>query len=362
MGTHTCVGQMHDAGAPSSFGGEGGVGDVDVSGGASSGASGAPIDASSAGEGGNASQGGAEPGEATMGGDGGAMAGTSSEGDGGEPPLPTDREFAQWPMPNPVGSGYPHPAQYDTSKPDVVVDRITGLTWESNAGNENYKWADAAAKCKETTTGGYRDWRLPSRIELLSLVDFTRTFPAINLAAFPDARSSGYWTASPSPAAPNRYSYVEFDLGIAWTDTSGELHWARCVRGLPSASPPHYSTLQGYVRDNATGLNWEMPAPDDDVDYAGAVAHCKALTAGGFESWRLPSINELQTLVDVRSDQPAMDVAVFSDVDAETDMFWSSSPYLRDPEINRHWMLQDHGGVGTADEADGLHRVRCVLP
>lgn len=40
-------------------------------------------------------------------------------------------------------------------------------------------------------------WRMPTRAELVSLVDDTRLGPAINTDLFPDTKSTWYWTGTP---------------------------------------------------------------------------------------------------------------------------------------------------------------------
>ena len=50
-------------------------------------------------------------------------------------------------------------------------------------------------------------WRLPTRIELLSLVDDTRSEPAIDVARFPDTQSAAYWTATPL-ASDSSYAWI----------------------------------------------------------------------------------------------------------------------------------------------------------
>lgn len=292
---------------------------------------------------------------------GGAGGEPAEGGVGGEAPDLANREWALWPMPNAAGSGVPHAAKYDTSKADVTLDRITGLTWEAVPSDVDYKWADAKALCKAATIGGYTDWRMPTRIELLSIVDFSKAQPAIDGAAFPACESSGYWATTPAPDNPNYYATIDFELGYGYADVSGELHFVRCVRGTPNADPPHYKVNKGYVTDNATGLNWEMPAPAESLDYAASADRCAALTAGGFNVWRLPTIKELQTLVDVTAAPPAMDTSVFTDVSAEVDMFWSASRDVYFTEMESNWLLQVDTGAMPADTLDGKHRSRCVF-
>lgn len=287
--------------------------------------------------------------------------GEPTEGVGGQAPDLANREWALWPMPNAAGSDLPHAAKYDTAKAGVTLDRITGLTWETEPSDVDHKWADANALCEAATTGGYTDWRMPTRIELLSIVDFSKVQPAIDGAAFPACESGGYWTTSPMPDNPNYYRTVDFELGDSYADISGELNFVRCVRGTPNADPPHYKVNKGYVTDNATGLSWEMPAPVEPLDYAASVARCDDLLAGGLGIWRLPTIKELQTLVDVTASAPAMDTSVFTDVSAEIDMFWSTSHYVYFKDMELNWLLQVDTGVMPADTLDIKHRSRCVF-
>jgi hypothetical protein len=292
----------------------------------------------------------------------GGEGGGGSPGMGGERPTVSNRELAQWPMPNPAGTGLPHAAQYETTSPAVTLDRITGLTWEAQPVKQDYSWADASALCDAATTGGHQDWRLPTRIELISLLDVTVSEPTIDSSAFPACESSLYWSSTPSAGFPNRYEAIDFQVGYGYADTAGELHFARCVRGNPLAAAPRYTAHNGYVTDNATGLSWEMPAPAGTADYAATIARCDALTAGGITVWRLPSIKELQTLVDVTKSAPAMDTSFFTDVSADVEMFWSASPAIYAPQQpDLIWLLQDDSGVPPATTPDDHARSRCVF-
>jgi hypothetical protein len=291
----------------------------------------------------------------------GGAGGEPAQGIAGEAPDLANREWALWPMPNAAGSGLPHPAKYDTTKAEVTLDRITGLTWEAEPSDLDYKWVDAKALCQAATTGGYTDWRLPTRIELLSIVDYSKAQPAIDGTAFPACESSGYWASTAAPDDPNHYAVIDFELGYGYADISGELHFVRCVRGTPNADPPHYKVDKGYVTDNATGLHWEMPAPVEPLDYAASAARCDELLAGGLSNWRLPTIKELQTLVDVTASPPAMDTSVFTDVSTEIDMFWSASRDVYFTDMELHWLLQVDTGAMPADSLDMKHRSRCVF-
>lgn len=52
---------------------------------------------------------------------------------------------------------------------------------------------------------GLDDWRLPTREELHSIVNYHRYFPAIDTAWFPNTQSSMFWSASPSARSDSDY-------------------------------------------------------------------------------------------------------------------------------------------------------------
>src|SRR5690606_8866891 len=90
-----------------------------------------------------------------------------------------EHRFANWPMPHPAESGLPNPVSYDTSQVDIVIDNVTGLMWQREP-SQSQPYEDAASYCAELAVGGFCDWRLPTRIELVSLVDSERSLPAID--------------------------------------------------------------------------------------------------------------------------------------------------------------------------------------
>ena len=141
--------------------------------------------------------------------------------------------WALWPMPNAASAGLPNPASYDTATPDVVLDKVTGLVWQARVPPSTQTWAGAKAYCASLVLAGFRDWRLPSRIELISIVDYTIAAPGpvIDAAAFPDTPNTLFWTASSEALyGTTRAWYVEFDNGFAFTEATDIEYNVRCVR------------------------------------------------------------------------------------------------------------------------------------
>jgi hypothetical protein len=122
------------------------------------------------------------------------QAGSGWAGDAGDATpvnqLPrSDHASPTWPMPNPVASQLTPLLSYGAAQAGVVPDNVTKLEWQQHIDDTARTWAEATAYCDALEMAGADDWRLPSRIELISLVDFSRVNPSIDLGAFPDAAS-----------------------------------------------------------------------------------------------------------------------------------------------------------------------------
>jgi len=92
-------------------------------------------------------------------------------------------------MPNPRESGLPNPASYEVSDSgNQVTDKVTGLVWQRNVDGSKYTWEDAQQHCACFAVDGVAGWRLPSRIELASIADWTTANPSIDSNAFPTRR------------------------------------------------------------------------------------------------------------------------------------------------------------------------------
>jgi hypothetical protein len=81
----------------------------------------------------------------------------------------------------------------------VILDRLTGLMWtkDANLPSGTKLLADAFTYCTNLTYGGYHDWRLPNVCELLSLIDYGRSSPAIPAGhPFLNVQNSMYWSSS----------------------------------------------------------------------------------------------------------------------------------------------------------------------
>ncbi len=143
-------------------------------------------------------------------------------------------QFADWPMPS-RGLGANTAPSY-TLLTDTVVDGVTQLIWQRNVPESvsgcgsTCTWDKAKAYCESLELDGASDWRLPTRIELVSILDDEAIMPSIDAEAFPNTPSQSFWTASIYAGESSRAWVVAFGAfqSIAQAKTSG--HRVRCVR------------------------------------------------------------------------------------------------------------------------------------
>jgi hypothetical protein len=134
-----------------------------------------------------------------------------------------------------AATGEPLPAEAADAHV-VVRDAAHNLEWlvaYTTKKPVNHKKAEAAvAKLK---TLGHTDWRLPTRVELLTLVDDTKFRPAIDTNFFPGTESDWHWTATPAAWSPSDCAWlVGFSYGGA---SANHRSSAACVRAVRSVVP-----------------------------------------------------------------------------------------------------------------------------
>lgn len=122
----------------------------------------------------------------------------------------------------------PGPGQYE------ALDNASGLVWPRIAqGSRTYQ--GAIDYCATSALGTSSAWRLPSRSELSSIIDKTRTVvsePAVNQAALPGVELQSYWTRSVYHPDENQAWSVSFhSMGTASVDKTIALR-VLCVRDL----------------------------------------------------------------------------------------------------------------------------------
>jgi len=117
----------------------------------------------------------------------------------------------------------------------VVTDTLTRLQWQDDYGDNNKSatyttWSDAVAYCKTLYLDG-GGWRLPTRAELLTIVDYSRVDKCIS-DDFKQTIGFFYWASNSHAKYETNAWRVSFNSG--YTNYSNKLGKSnvRCVRAL----------------------------------------------------------------------------------------------------------------------------------
>ena len=255
---------------------------------------------------------------------------------------------------------------------DIVDDRATGLLWSADANLFTFpmSWQDGLDAIREMRgerAFGRDDWRLPNRRELRSLISHQAKKPALPAGhPFRNVFLGWYWTSTTSAMAPGYAWYVHLEGGRMFYGRKDSHYLVWPVSGqsgvLPATGqttcfdiggnevpcggsgqdgelevgagwPAHRFVPQQHgIEDILTGLVWyrrgdllSRPASWDQ-----ALAVVTALAVATQIPWRLPTINELESLVDASAHTPALpDQHSFAGVQAA---YWSSTTSGFEPD------------------------------
>jgi hypothetical protein len=212
----------------------------------------------------------------------------------------------------------------------MVRDDVTGLIWEVKTDDgsmhdkdDTYTWQDAQdvfiANLNSQQYGGNDDWRLPMVKELFSILNRNSCNPTIDVNYFPNTANqvpshpNHYWSSQTVIPYPDNAWIVVFSHGsVNENYNKAEEYYVRAVRGeFPVAHL--VDNRDGTITDRSTGLMWQQ---DREITYpvsywGDALAYCENLTLAGYSDWRLPNINELQSIVDYNHFSPAIDINFF---------------------------------------------------
>jgi hypothetical protein len=251
--------------------------------------------------------------------------------------------------------------RYTIHDDGTVTDLVTGLHWQRDADARRMTQDDAEAHAEALVAAGHDDWRLPTIAELFSLADLRgdlhRDRPYIDAAVFPFAYPDGAvdehgppggrrldaQAASSTRSVATTMGRDRSAFGFNLADgriKAYPLHLprlVRCVRGGgPLPDPRFVPGASGEtVIDRATGLEWQRADAGSAMDARAADVYADCLIHADRDDWRLPTVKELQSIVDYRRSPradaeadrgPAIDPAfALPDPDA---WYWSATAHL----------------------------------
>ena len=289
--------------------------------------------------------------------------------------------------------GVSWPSQRFEVHDHTVTDQLTGLVWAKNANMAEFPlaWEEAigyVAAMNRDHAFGFSDWRLPNRRELRSLMSHQTRKPALPDIPLPTSSADGTGRPPPPPSIPLLrgifiwkgarmfYGHKE-QFFMVWPvrgkgnnilpatgqtecyDATGER--ISCTGSgqdgaFRSGSPwpePRFEAAESGFLDRLTNLCWHGSA-----DLSGRLSTWEEAFEtvaelnrghGGTAPWRLPNINELESLVDCSTHSPALPHGhPFRDVG---EGYWSSTTSLFEPDWA--WALYlTKGAVGVGQKKD----------
>jgi hypothetical protein len=213
-----------------------------------------------------------------------------------------------------------HADEFVAEADRTVLDSKTGMRWQDEALPPS-TWDEAKRTCAQSRRQGKSGWRLPSKLELVSLIDFTGAKP------LPDpftGSDSEVWTSveSPRPSASKRVWVVQFSPvgNTATRHATSAIASPKCVLGdpiLPARLRAGGSA--GIVVDDVAKLEWSAsPTTSTPIGRASLATDCAA-------GWRFPTMKELASILDdTRIDGPFSDPQLLHPGTAPL-AYWSSA-------------------------------------
>lgn len=140
-------------------------------------------------------------------------------------------------------------ARYIVIQNGTVRDQATGLMWKQCAEGLSgvgcvlgrpamlLTWTEAQRRARNSGAGGYADWRLPDREELLSLLQRRCHGMDIDGVSFPNTPHGRFWSATPASYYPGSAWRVHFGNGNIDYGIQKESAYVRLVRDADACTP-----------------------------------------------------------------------------------------------------------------------------
>ncbi|MEI6126829.1 MAG: DUF1566 domain-containing protein [Pseudomonadota bacterium] len=200
----------------------------------------------------------------------------------------------------------------------------------------------------------------------------------LNLVAFAGIFSVMFFVPSAASALPISDKAQTGDYAGAFNDDAGYGIFSFAYETTPTTTVPATTTTilpattttttttinsssytdfgNGIVRDNVTGLEWQKATAPGTYSWDEAIAYCGALVLGWHDDWRLPTINELASIVDSGGYAPAINATYFPDTRSSN--YWSSSELIFD--TGSAWLVDFNYGYMDYSNKTDRNYVRAV--
>ncbi|MGR3310284.1 MAG: Lcl C-terminal domain-containing protein [Candidatus Brocadiales bacterium] len=118
------------------------------------------------------------------------------------------------------------------------------------------------------------------------------------------------------------------------------------------------------VMDKETDLVWEKSPSITPMNWFDAILHCYNRTVGGRKGWRLPTVEELASIVDTIETEPTLPVGhIFDTTAVQWSNYWSATTNAGDTDFAAEFAWVVHfgtGGISRNPKSTGTAYVWCV--
>lgn len=234
----------------------------------------------------------------------------------------------------------------------TALDTLTGLRWENEGGGGTETWQTAKEACESSMRQGKTGWRLPTRIELLSVTNYAADlkWPSNFTSA-----SWEYWTSETDPRTNVNAKVWTVNMfsragSPVLRDPVG-VDRGRCVLGSPlKGASLVLGTTPGTVEDVNSDLAWsESATTSTPVKLGDLGTQC---TSG----WRVPTLKELASLLDDSALSGPHTSMLLQHPTAATLAYWTATRAEFNPALNR--VVDFSNGSISSEGTSAL--VRCV--
>ncbi len=190
----------------------------------------------------------------------------------------------------------------------------------------------------------------------------------------PVSGGAGNNSVAPSSITVNclgTYSDREYALGLVKTGQTAMYMDSDDGHSQKTLSRTYIDNGDGTVSDYVTGLTWQKcsKGTNNDASCSGsppkfenwttANSYCSSLNLGGrpINSWKLPTLKELSTILDLGKYAPSIDPAFFPNTGLNG--YWTSTLYSNSVPP-KYWQLSFAEGYSNMWSNNSLFYVRCV--
>lgn len=269
------------------------------------------------------------------------------------------------------GIALPNPRYIDDGNM-IFSDPLTGLMWYPISPGL-YSWSSAVTYCSNLVIGGYSDWRLPTRSEMLSLMNYSLLSEDQWMwTSTPDAQnSSNAWAvnldldvestskttgndvfAVRDDTMQNMNSLTTAELACEVTGSSGNGVIWPSVRFVNNSSDDTFTDL-------LTGLMWYNNAVSiGQKSWQNALDEVAQLnSSSSHNDWRLPNIRELESLLDISRPTSPCFPSGYSFVNIASAGYWTSTYLASLSTPTSAWYINFSDGSIQAEAMSNLHYV-----